>query len=117
MGFRGKYKNKRDANEPEVFDALRDAGMMVYPTDKPLDAVVCYLDINILLEVKNGPRAPLTKAQKAFLQDWTGLTAVLTSQEEARVWAEEITATYGPQKDTWQSIGDLAANMVKGQIK
>lgn len=95
MGIRGNYKNRRDQNEPEVFQTLREAGIMVYPTDKPLDAVCGYMGQTYLVEVKNGPRAPLTRQQRAFLKDWTGHAIVLTSQEEARVWAENITATYG----------------------
>lgn len=98
MGFRGKYKNKRDGNEPEIFKELLDAGIAVYPTDKPLDAVCGFGGATYLIEVKNGPQAPLTEPQENFLNDWPGHAVVLTSQEEARVWAESITATYGGEE-------------------
>ena len=95
MGIRGQYKNKRDLNEPDVFKAIRDEGMMVYPTDKPLDAVVGAYGRTWLVEVKNGPKAPLTRAQAAFFKDWTGHAVVLTSAIHATQWAQTITAEYG----------------------
>ena len=90
MGFRGKFKNKRDTNEPEIFDALRKSGLSVEATDKPTDAVVGYGGRTYLVEVKNGPKARLTKAQADFMGSWTGHAAVLASVDEALAFAKRV---------------------------
>ena len=90
MGFRGKFKNKRDANEPEIFDALRKSGLCVEATDKPTDAVVGYGGRTYLVEVKNGPKARLTEAQAEFMGSWKGHAAVLASVDEALAFAKRV---------------------------
>jgi hypothetical protein len=67
MGIRGQYKNKRDANEPEIFTELRAYGLSVHPMDTPADALVGWLGRSYLVEVKQ-PKGKLTGPQEAFLE-------------------------------------------------
>jgi len=90
MAFKPPQKAKRDANEPEVFAAIRAHGITVEPTDKPLDAIAAFSGHTYLIEVKNGSKAPLTTAQKLFLADWPGEARVIRSVEEAIAFAQEI---------------------------
>ena len=90
MAHKPPQKARRDGNEPEVFAALRAHGLAVEPTDKPLDAIVAYSDRTALVEVKNGPKAPLTKDQKVFLAEWPGEAVVIRSVDEAIAFAEKI---------------------------
>ena len=83
-------KAKRDANEPDVFAALEAHGLTVCPTDKPLDSVVAYAGVNYLVEVKNGPKARLTKAQTKFLDSWPGQAEIITSIDEAIAFAKRV---------------------------
>lgn len=91
MGFRGKHKNKRDANEPDIFDALRGHGFTVCPLDKPCDAVVGYQGRSYLVEVKM-PKGKLTGPQEQFLEMWRGDFTILRSIDEATEFASKIRA-------------------------
>lgn len=42
MGFRGKYKNKRDSNEGEIVATLRAHGLSVTHLDTPVDLLCGY---------------------------------------------------------------------------
>ena len=64
-----RHNPKRDANEPEIVDALHDAGFWVIRVDKPVDLLVGkagYLHF-ALLEVKL-PGKDLNKKQQEFFQ-------------------------------------------------
>jgi len=91
MGIRGQYKNKRDANEPDIFDALRGHGFTVCPLDKPCDAVVGYQGRSYLVEVKM-PKGKLTGPQEQFLEMWRGDFTILRSIDEATEFASKIRA-------------------------
>lgn len=86
MGFRGKYKNKRDSNEAEIIDELRAHGFSVYPLDQPLDLLAGYMGKNYLIEVKM-PKGKLTPAQVEFLDGWRGSASIIRSAEEATSFA------------------------------
>ncbi len=86
MGFRGKYKNKRDGNEADIIDELRAHGFSVYPMDQPLDLLVGYLGRNYLVEVKM-PKGKLTAAQVEFLEGWRGSASIIRTTEEATTFA------------------------------
>lgn len=88
--MRGQWANKRDANEPEIFAIIRAHGIDVAPLDRPADAVCGYKGRSYLVEVKNGPKAPLTKAQKAFIASWRGHHVVLCSEAEAVAWCQQV---------------------------
>lgn len=65
------YANKRDANEPEIVEALRKAGCSVVRLDKPVDLLIGYRGVTHLAEVKTD-KGKLTKAQDDFRKSWQG---------------------------------------------
>ena len=88
MGIRGQYKNKRDANEPDIFDELRAYGLSVYPMDKPADALVGWMGRTYLVEVKNPEgKNKLSEPQQEFLNTWKGDFTILRTVEEASAFA------------------------------
>jgi len=84
-----KYGNKRDQNEPEIFDALRNHGFTVCPLDTPCDAIVGYGGRSYLVEVKM-PKGKLTGPQEQFLETWRGDFTILRSVDEAIAFAVKI---------------------------
>ena len=46
-------RNKPDANQPEIVQALRDIGAKVWPIGQPLDLLVAFRGKLTLMEVKN----------------------------------------------------------------
>ena len=89
MGFRGKYKNKRDGNEAEIVLELRRYGFSVYMLDQPLDLLVGYRGRTYLVEVKL-PKASLTKTQIEFLDGWRGDATVLRNSEDVAMFARAV---------------------------
>lgn len=81
MKYRG-HDAKRDANEPEIVDALRAIGCSVEYLSKPLDLLIGYRGVTFLIEVK-GEKGTLTKDQKDFLPTWRGQLAVVRTPEQA----------------------------------
>jgi len=80
-----------DDNQPEIVEALRQIGCSVQPlhgvgSGVP-DLLVGVAGVNILLEVKDGNKAPsqqkLTKQQETWHALWSGQTAIVRSAEEA----------------------------------
>ena len=89
MGMRGQYKNKRDANEADLFTELRAWGLSVVPIDKPADALCGYMGRSYLVEVKT-PKGKLTGPQEDFLATWQGDYTILRSVEDAREFARSV---------------------------
>jgi len=87
---RPPMKAKRDANEASVFAILRAHGLFVYPLDLPLDAVVGYGGRTYLVEVKDGPKAPMRPKQVEFLRDWLGHAIVIRNDNEAVAFAKVV---------------------------
>ena len=92
-------KAKRDLNESDLFVELRAHGLSVYSLDTPLDALVGYGGRTYLVEIKNGPKAPLTPAQVKFicgdrmnLAPWRGQYVILRSVADARSFAQKVRA-------------------------
>ena len=92
MGGMPKYAKARDANEPEIFDALNAIpGCKVERIDWPCDLVAGYKVRNIFLEVKvpgleNRNRKDKTHSdeiQKKWRKDWPGQIMVVTTPEQA----------------------------------
>jgi len=93
--MRGHHiKNKRDINEAAIFRIIKAHGITVYPIDKPADALCGFRGVSLLVEIKNGPKAKLTDAQKKFLNTWTGHHVILDSEESAIKWCQDIRAKY-----------------------
>jgi hypothetical protein len=83
-------KAKRDANEASVFAILRAHGLSVYPLDLPLDAVVGYGGRTYLVEVKDGPKAPMRPKQVEFFRDWPGHAVVIRDDDEAVAFSKAV---------------------------
>ena len=58
-----RYAAKRDANEPEIVEALRKAGAVVWPLPRPFDLLVGVQSRLIGFEVKDG-KGKLTDQQE-----------------------------------------------------
>lgn len=78
-----RHSAKRDGNEAEIFDALRNAGFSVYRLDQPTDAVIGYRGKTMLIEIKM-PGAKLNDNQREFFSTWKGATPpILRTVEDA----------------------------------
>lgn len=70
MSIPRTHAKRRDANEPEIVQALRAAGVWVHPLDEPFDLLCCYHGLMFGIEVKDGSKPPsqrpLTESQKKF---------------------------------------------------
>ena len=86
-----RYAKARDANEPDIVDALSDIpGCKVERLDWPCDLVVGYRAHNIFLEVKipgkrytRKDKAHSEERQKEWRVHWPGQIQVVTSVDEA----------------------------------
>ena len=67
---RQAYAKRRDANEPEIAEALRAHGASVMFLDK-FDLLVGYRGNDFKVEVKT-PKGPLTESQKEMIETWKG---------------------------------------------
>jgi len=110
MGFRGKYRNRRDANEPLVVETLEKFGFSVERLDTPADLLVGHGGMTWLVEVKQ-PKGRLNEKQSEFAREWKGHFAVIRSAEEAAEWARSVK----DEADTWRQVGDLARKIVEAQ--
>ena len=89
IGFRGKHKNRRDANEVDIVKELRGNGFSVYMLDKPLDLLVGYAGRTYLAEVKTA-KGKLTPSQLTFLGVWRGDATILRTSEDVATFAIAI---------------------------
>ena len=86
-----KYARRIDANQNEIVNALRGKGAsvrVVTQGDGIPDLLVGYRGVTILMEVKDGQKAPsarkLTEAEQKFFNGWEGgLLVVVNSADEA----------------------------------
>lgn len=86
-----RYAKRRDSNESMIIDTLRGFGLYVYPIDTPCDLLVGFKGTTHLIEIKSGPKAKLTPAQRTFQAMWRGSpVVVLSTVEEAEEWAREV---------------------------
>ena len=88
---------KRDKNEPEIVQALRDRGASVTPLSAGgvPDLLVGYRGVNLLFEVKS-ERGVLTEDQKLWHGSWLGQKKVVRTPEEALVYIEAIDSYFRP---------------------
>ena len=93
-------KNHRtDTNQPEIIQALEKIGCIVHEIERPLDLLVEYHKIWILLEVKNRDgRDRLTDAQKIFFIDTQAPAFVVHDAEQAIERVQEV------WKGTWKRV-------------
>ena len=79
-----------DANQDQVVTALRAAGAYVWIIGLPVDLLVGYKGRTILMEVKNGPKKPLTALQHAFFANWAGGTLARVDGPQAALSALKV---------------------------
>jgi len=79
-----------DANQDQVIEALRAAGAYVWIIGLPVDLLVGYKGRTMLMEVKTGPKKPLTALQHAFFANWVGGTLARVDGPEAALNALKI---------------------------
>lgn len=79
-----RYNPRRDANEKEIVEALRQVGCSVRTLSaKGLPDILCAMrGKNFLLEVK-GKNGKLTPAQEETIRNWMGEIHVVRTPEEA----------------------------------
>ena len=86
-----KYARRIDANQNDIVKALRACGAtvrVISQGDGIPDLLVGYQGYTILMEVKDGQKAPsarkLTEAEQEFFEKWTGgMLVIVNSVEEA----------------------------------
>jgi hypothetical protein len=89
MGFRGRHKNRRDANEADLVAELRAHGFSVYMMDQPLDLLVGYAGRTYLVEIKT-EKGKLTDPQLEFLAHWRGDATVLRTSTDVKLFARMV---------------------------
>ena len=72
-----------DANQSQIISALRAAGAYVWIIGLPVDLLVGYKGHTFLVEVKDGPKKPLTRLQQDFFGNWSGSTLARIDGPEA----------------------------------
>jgi hypothetical protein len=85
-----RFNAKRDANEPEIVEALQAAGASVYRLDQPVDLLIGYRARWHLAEVKM-PNGKLNDNQRAFFATCKGPTpTILRSVDDALTLLESM---------------------------
>ena len=89
-----RFANRRDKTESVIFDALRTMGCLVYPTNKPVDAIVQCRGTIYLVECKTplskAGRVKTTPDQDKFIADgWH--VFILTSAADAVEFVQSLT--------------------------
>jgi hypothetical protein len=87
-----RLRARVDANHAAIVKALRAIGASVQDLSRVAggvpDLLVGYHGTNVLLEVKDGTKAPsartLTRAQKDWLAGWGGTATIVNNPEEAQ---------------------------------
>ena len=85
-----RHAARVDANQDQVITALRAAGAYVWIIGLPVDLLVGYRGHTMLMEVKTGPKKPLTALQHAFFANWTGGTLARVDGPEAALNALKV---------------------------
>lgn len=67
-----RYAARVDKNQSEIVSALRAAGAYVWIIGLPVDLLVGYNGQTFLVEIKDGPKKPLTRLQQDFFGNWIG---------------------------------------------
>jgi hypothetical protein len=67
-----RYAARKDANQKEIVETLRNYGAYVYDIGLPVDLLVGYKGKTFLVEIKDGPKKTLTRLQQDFFGNWCG---------------------------------------------
>lgn len=90
MGKRPPTAAQRDLNEPKIVKILEAHGIQVHLIDLPCDAMVNFKGWTYLVEIKNGPKAKLSKTQEKFHKKWLGKIHILSTDTEAEDFAKGV---------------------------
>lgn len=63
---------RKDANQTDIVQALRASGAFVWDIGLPVDLLVGYRGVTVLVECKDGSKKRLTGLQDEFFKRWTG---------------------------------------------
>jgi len=74
---------RKDDNEKEIVQALRDAGATVWIIELPVDLLVGYKNHTFLMECKASTKKRLTTLQSDFFAHWTGGTLCRVDSPQA----------------------------------
>lgn len=85
-----RHAARVDANQDQVITALRAAGAYVWIIGLPVDLLVGYKGHTMLMEIKTGPKKPLTALQHAFFANWVGGTLARVDGLEAALSALRV---------------------------
>lgn len=81
---KARYRNRQDANQKEIVQALKKIGCQVVVIEEPVDLLVGYRAMNFLLEVKAlNTHYKGTPKQREFIQNWPGQVRIVRTPEEA----------------------------------
>jgi hypothetical protein len=72
-----------DANQEAIVKTLRAANAYVWIIGLPVDLLVGYKGHTFLVEIKDGPKKPLTRLQQDFFGNWMGGTLARIDSPEA----------------------------------
>ena len=89
-----RYNAKRDENEIDIVNTLKDFGADVFRIHAPCDLLVGYGGITHTVEVKTR-KGKLTKGQKLFADHWSGAPLVVL---RSTIDAEEFMKRLRKQK-------------------
>lgn len=87
-------KKRVDANQAEIMAKYRELGFSVFscaPMGKGFpDLVVGIYGVTDLVEVKDGPKKFLTKAQREFFAEWKGSARVVRDTIDVEEHLKEL---------------------------
>ena len=87
-----RYGTSRDANEPEIVEALRAVGASVLLIDD-IDLIVGFRGVNYLLEVKTAT-GKLNKKQEKFFRGWVGQVNIVRTVDQALALIGAVSAQF-----------------------
>jgi hypothetical protein len=79
---RRRIRHNVDGPQPAIVAALRKAGFSVDVIGDPVDLLVAWPGMNLLMEVK-AEKGRLTEAQVEFFRTWKGPKCIVRSVAEA----------------------------------
>lgn len=82
-----RYAARIDANKDQVVSALRAAGAYVWDLKLPVDLLVGYNGVTILMEIKRDNKAKFTPLQRRFFEEWLGGTLCRVDSPDAALRA------------------------------
>ncbi len=80
---RRRIIHRSDPNQAEIVAALREVGATVDVIGEPVDLLVGWRGVNLLMEVKKDAKAKLQPSQVAFFSEWRGRVHRVNSVADA----------------------------------